>query len=412
MKLLMVYPNPSQHSPSFFTPLSILFAGASYESQGYDVEYFDMRFDNNPQKFSRAIKESDAIGVSSMSGSQLVNAIEIMKYSKQLNPNIKVILGGPHAKMLPDQCLKEHFVDEVVTEDLGLDTFPFNDRTKKFFKDPYIPIWFTSTGCPHNCGFCGLEKQWKPKDIDIVLTELSILHDKLKFKSIDLIDPNIGKREDRLTKLGEWMRERDVTFHTNIRNDYLDANTCDILDKAKCRSLELGCESGSNRILKDIIKKGHDVETTKKAIKNLAKTSISPMCSFMVGVPTEQKEDVIKSMDLVDWIMKTNKKARCSFYSYVPYPGTSMMELAKKHQGFKEPKNMHEWSNIQTMSKHPLYWIAGLCFRKENTAKNFPGSTREIIAPYERLAEKAWEERHWENFPSEKVEKIINGRSC
>lgn len=410
MKIMMVYPNPSQHSPSYFTPLSILFAGAHYESKGYDVEYFDMRFDDDPQKFSRTIRESDAMGISSMSGTQLGNAIENMRYAKHINPNIKIILGGSHAKMLPDQCLKEYFVDEVVTEDVGLESFPFTEKTKRFFKPPFVPMWFTSTGCQHHCSFCGLEKQWKPRDIDQVLDELSTIHDEVKFKNIDLVDPNIGKKEDRLTKLGEWMKERDVKFHTNIRNDYLNANTCDVLQKANCTSLELGCESGSNRILKDIIKKGHNVEVTEKAIKNLSKTSISPMCSFMVGVPTETKEEIIKSMDLVDWIMKTNKNARCSFYSYVPYPGTSLMELAKKHLGYKPPRKMKGWADIDTMSKHPLYWIAGLCFRKENSAKRFPGEEREIIAPYEKLAEEAWKKREWDDFPTEKVEEIINGR--
>ena len=82
-------------------------------------------------------------------------------------------------------------------------------------------------------------------------------------------------------------------------------------------------------------------------------------------------------MELIDWIQAKHPKARCSMYTYIPYPGTFMLELAKKHQGYIEPKNIQEWSQTHTMSQHPLYWISGMCFRKDQTSRNFPGKERE-----------------------------------
>jgi hypothetical protein len=55
----------------------------------------------------------------------------------------------------------------------------------------------------------------------------------------------------------------------------------------------------------------------------------------------------------------------------------------------------------------PLYWIAGLNFRMDNTLKNFPGSDWGIIEPYVLLARKKWKERDVYSFPCLEVEELI-----
>ena len=43
--MLLVYPKPTSDSPVKLTPLSILYPGAMFESQGKTVAYFDERYD-------------------------------------------------------------------------------------------------------------------------------------------------------------------------------------------------------------------------------------------------------------------------------------------------------------------------------------------------------------------------------
>jgi len=180
------------------------------------------------------------------------------------------------------------------------------------------------------------------------------------------------------------------------------------LDEGNCTRLELGCESGSDRILKEIINKKHGVDIIKKSITNLSGTNISAMCSFMVGVPTETNKEIAMSMDLVDWIRKVAPKSRNSFYSYVPFPGVRMTKMAVEYQGFVEPTSLEGWANSSNkMSDHPLYWVAGLNFRKENTAQNFPGGLRKLISGFEVLANACWVNRVWDKFPVNEVSKLV-----
>ena len=67
---------------------------------------------------------------------------------------------------------------------------------------------------------------------------------------------------------------------------------------------------------------------------------------------------------------------------------------------------MKGWSNLKLMVS-PIYWIAGLNFRMDNTKKNFPGNDWKLIEPYVKLAQRKWKERDIYDFPSKEVETLI-----
>jgi radical SAM superfamily enzyme YgiQ (UPF0313 family) len=120
----------------------------------------------------------------------------------------------------------------------------------------------------------------------------------------------------------------------------------DLLEKAGTIMLQIGAESGSDRIL-NIIQKGITGQNTSDVNKKLAKHSnLLPYYNFMCGFPTETREDLFKSTSLAWDILKHNKMAIISpFHIYKPYPGTAMFEIAKK-QGFKEPGTLEEWAKM------------------------------------------------------------------
>ncbi|MFQ6003245.1 MAG: B12-binding domain-containing radical SAM protein [Candidatus Zixiibacteriota bacterium] len=403
---VLVYPKPSFDSPNKLVPLSILYPGAKLEEEGHEVEYVDCRFEPETKVYELA-KNTDNLGVSCMTGFQLGEAVRILKRVKEINPDIKTLLGGYHATLLPEQCLKEPLVDDVHVGRMGEELFPYNEKTKKYFEWGDL-IWFSSTGCFHRCGFCCIEKKWRPKNLERFKRELSIIHDDIGFGKLVLGDPNLGKKEDRIKEMGKFFRGRDIQWHCNIRCDYIDDEFAKLLEWANCYSVELGCESGSNRILREVIRKGHGTSAILEAVKSFSKTRISVMCSFMVDLPTETREEVLMTLDLIDEIRKINKNARVSIYRYTPYPKTSMLEMAIR-EGFEEPRSMLEWSRIG-MHVHPLYWIAGLKFRKDNIKKNFRGVNRLKILPFEMLADAYWRFRITNNFPSSMARKVIEKR--
>lgn len=420
--ILLAYPKPTQDSPTKYLPLSILFPGAMFEKQGLRVEYFDERFDSD-EMLMDLIKHSKEIGVSAFTGYQTGRAARILKLAKKIKPSIIAGLGGHHARILPEQVLAEPFVDKIWTERVyGEDLFPYNKHTKIHFQRTDMQ-YFTSRGCPFGCSFCTLSSPWEPKDINDVDRELKIIHKDIGFKEMSFSDPNIacgvyrvgGKmvamdRVERINQIGEIMRDIKVKWDGNIRANYITPEMVEALAKSNCYSLEIGCESGNDFFLRNIIRKGEGVATIKNAAKLFRGSGISVMYSFMAHMPRETKAQFNDTLDMIDWLMENDPNARASIFNYAPYPGTPMYQDAVNgvdgYPRFVPPTTMEGWGNLKLMIS-PLYWITGLCFRQDNSRKNFPGKDWQLIEPYIMLAQKKWRERDIDDFPSEEVEKLI-----
>jgi len=419
--ILLAYPLATKDSPVKMTPLSILFPGALFEKQGLSVAYFDERFDSE-EKLIDLIKNSKEIGVSCFTGYQTGRAARILELAKKIDSGIITGVGGHHARILPDQVLAEPFVDKVWTGTYGEDLFPYNEHTKIHFQRTDMQ-YFTSRGCPFHCAFCAISSAWVPKPIDVVDRELKIIHNDIGFKEISFSDPNIAHgiyregdrtiiidRVKRIKEIGKIMRDIGARWDGNIRADLLTPEMVEALAEANCYSIEIGGESGNENFLRNVIKKGYGVDAIKKAAQNVQGSGISVMYSFLSHMPRETKEMLFDTLDLIDWIASTDPNARVSIFKYAPYPGTQMFEDAiagvDGYPKFVPPTTMKEWGSLPLMSS-PLYWIAGLLFRKDNVNKNFAGEDRKIIQPYLDLAEKKWKAREINDFPEQEVAELV-----
>ncbi len=445
---VLVYPIPSKDSPAKGPALSIFYVGAMLEKEGFEVEYVDERFDNPNRVFDLIKTRPLCVGVSAMTGVQLLEAQRILKQTKAIDPGIYTVLGGVHPSLLPYQCINEESVDivcirdgeytmvELVNKLKNGDSLesvdgilwkkdgevilnkerplsnpddlptPLTKKTKRYYRIAaeagQVRI-LSSRGCPHNCSFCFNQvynfRRWRAMSIEKFEEELQILTSELKINNIILGDDDIGKNMGRLQRICDLLRAKGLAWHTGIRCDYISKELARMLDDGGCRSLFLGTESGSDRILNDIIGKQYrnGTEDIRTCAKNLSETSISGMYSFMCGIPTETRQELEMSMKLADWIAETDKKARISFYVFAPYPGTRIYQLAVQ-EGFREPKTIEEWSRLTLSSAtdpvlENLYYISGLTFRKDKTSQNFPGWKRLLIKPFELTASCRWKTR-------------------
>lgn len=420
--MLLAYPRPSADSPICLTPLSILFPGAMFEQQGLTVAYYDERFDSE-DLFVDLVKQSKEIGVSAFTGYQTGRAAALLEKAKQVNSSIVTGVGGHHARILPEQVLAEPFVDKVwKNRYYGEELFPYNERTRLHFERTTMQ-YFTSRGCPGLCTFCAVASPWEPKDIDEVDKELTTIHRDVKFKHVSFSDPNIASgvyqkdglnyrldRVERIKQIGRIVRRLGATWDGCMRASYMTPEMVNALEESGCVALELGCESGNDYFLQKVLKKGVSVNTIKWAARNMKGAGFSAVYSFMAYMPRETKSQLNDTLDLIDWIVDTDPHARVSIFKYAPYPGTLLYEDAVQgvdgYQKFEPPTTMKGWGSMPLMGGS-LYWITGLCFRKDNTRKNFPGEDWALIEPYVQLAEKKWKSRELEGFPYEEVEQLI-----
>jgi len=421
LDMVMAYPLPTSDSPFNLTPLSILYPGKMFEDQGMRVEYWDARWDP-PEMLDELIKDSAQIGVSAFTGYQCGHAADILERAKQLNPKIVTNLGGHHARLCPEDCRREPNVDVVWPERAYHEhAFPFSPAAQRLWKRgdwQYI----TSSGCPYGCTFCALRSAWTPRPLEQIEREIDAIVELTGFNEVSFSDPNIGfdryradganvkiDRLERIKGIGQILRRHGIRWDGNIRSDYVTQELVDAMAWSGCYSIEFGCESGNDEFLRKVIRKGHGVDSIKSANTYMHGSGISVMNSWVRGMPRETHAQWLDTMALIDWIMEVAPEARASVYRFTPYPGGPAYDDAVAGIGiekFNPPKTMREWGAMKLMVDN-TYWCAGMCFRLDNTEKNFPGADWQIIEPYVQLARRLWKERRPEDFPGEEVEQLV-----
>lgn len=123
-----------------------------------------------------------------------------------------------------------------------------------------------------------------------------------------------------------------VIFSSNARGDQLDVATCRLLKKIGYRLLKVGLESGSDKILKNILKK-ETVKQIIQGVKNAKDAGLRVMLTVMVGYPWENQEDVKKTFNITKSLMMYKTRAGdCLQASVVtPYPGTVLWQMSKRN---------------------------------------------------------------------------------
>jgi radical SAM superfamily enzyme YgiQ (UPF0313 family) len=380
-------------------PLSVL-AASSLVTQDYQVKIIDQRIDPNWEETLRREMKANplCVGVSSMTGPQIRYALQAARIVKEAGDSIKVVWGGVHGTLLPEQTVQNPLVDIVVMGEGEL-TFcnlvraleksqPLKDVKGIVFKEngvfvrtepqnpidieasPDLPyhlvdmenyigsqgrffgensrslLFISSRGCPWECTYCCnprlSKRRWRSMSAEKTYERVIDLVDRYRLDAITFHDEEFLVDRVRAEKIASFINGK-FRWWIQARMDRLKAMDLAGLDRNGLCAVQPGIESGSDRILK-MIRKGETVSDILEANRCLAKTSIIPLYNFMMGFPTESYEELMQSVDLTLRLLKENPTAQVSgFYVCVPYPGTELFDLALK-EGFKTPQSLEEWS--------------------------------------------------------------------
>ncbi|MBI4692181.1 MAG: cobalamin B12-binding domain-containing protein [Candidatus Terrybacteria bacterium] len=244
----------------------------------------------------------------------------------------------------------------------------------------------TSRGCPHRCTFCInaiLKNNWRGRTVEQVLKDLKIIKEKEYFrgKNLRFWDENffVDLRRSRAIIDGMIERKLEIPWETTIRANYVaegpperlnDDNRSvgrgkvddDFLEKMKksgCYLLSFGAESGCPRILKKI-KKDINPQDILRSAKMALRRGIIPQYSFMIGLPGEERSDMMATLDLIDELIKLSPEIQIlGPQAFRPYPGSELYEECIQ-AGWKEPQSLEEWASL---AENELSYLA---------VKNFP----------------------------------------
>jgi anaerobic magnesium-protoporphyrin IX monomethyl ester cyclase len=160
-----------------------------------------------------------------------------------------------------------------------------------------------SRGCPYHCNWCAKPiygQRYAIRGPRSVAEELAWLRRAWAPDHVSFVDDIFGLRPqwveefaDEVARLG-----RPLPFKCLCRADLLGPRTVEALRRAGCRTVWLGAESGSQRVL-DAMEKGTRVEQVREAVRRLREAGIEVGLFLQFGYPGETLEDIRLTRELV-----------------------------------------------------------------------------------------------------------------
>ncbi len=190
---------------------------------------------------------------------------------------------------------------------------------------------FTSRACPYGCIFCHnmFGKKFRARSPENVLEEIRLLYHQYGVREIHFIDDCFNFDMERAKRIFQMIIEQGfdlkLAFPNGIRGDRLDEELVDLMKLAGTYKVNFGIESGSERIQK-LIRKNLDLKKIKKNIEMVAKKGIFTHGFFMMGFPSEKKEDIKMTIDFAT----SSQLHTAGFALLSPFPGTKVRKMAEE----------------------------------------------------------------------------------
>ncbi len=375
----------------------------------------------------KELKEGDVflVGLSVMTFC-IPNALEITRMIKKINPKIKIIWGGVHIRLYPEQTINHPLIDFIAynegekpmlnlakclaegksykkvkgimykengkiiktppEEFLDLNeigVLNYDLLNKSVFDGKVITMW-TSRGCPHRCTFCinfiTKNSKWRALTPENVVKEVEVLYRKYGVKVINFSDECFFVSKDRAEKIIDFLmgKKLDLKFNANIRADYFTKGivTPEILKKMKkCGFFNLGLspEFGSQK-MRDFIKKDVNEKDIFNAVRMVKKAGISATYGFMTGFPTETKKDTLATVNMAKKIYNLNKgitviKEGNRVYTWREKSRISGPEIYRPYPGgelYNYLVEKYHWSSPESLEGWEKYFRENTRYRIED----------------------------------------------
>jgi radical SAM superfamily enzyme YgiQ (UPF0313 family) len=221
------------------------------------------------------------------------------------------------------------FIAEFIKKHMNVKDYFFSAATY-----PAIQI-FTGRGCPFHCSFCVYPqtmhgRTFRTRSPENVVAEFQYIANNFpKVKEIIIEDDTFTIDKKRVVEICKLLIKKRMykrlRWLCNARVD-LDLETMKIMKKAGCRLIIPGIESGSQRIL-DNIMKGTKTGQFDMYIKNARKAGLLVHACYMVGNRGETAETMKETLELA---LRLNTDT-AQFFPLIPYPGTEAYRWAQEH---------------------------------------------------------------------------------
>lgn len=409
MKVLLINPPWAIDSKSVWSvinpcypSLGLLYIAGVLLKNGHGITMIDARAEQLTRETLRArllsLKEApDFIGLTATTRI-INNALESAKICREVFPQAKIVFGGVHPTLLPEEVLFSDFVDFVIRDEgeyamselvdgkplneiLGLSYkadggFIHNDR-RPFLADlddlPLLPTHLlpmekyhpalgaykrlpafglvAARGCPGHCTYC--YQNFGPR---IRCHSARRLADQIKELQKNHNIREISFYDDTFTAVRENVREFcrliieekiDITWSCFSRVDCVDREILQALKDAGCHQILFGVESADPQILQNI-KKRINLERVEEVVNMTKEIGINCRLTFMFGNQGETEETMEKTLR---YAIKLDPDV-VVFNITTPFPGTEVFKWADEN-GYLKTKDWSQYNFAQPILELP-----------------------------------------------------------
>lgn len=382
---------------------------------GYQVKLIDGAIDPLYRQRFQDILVEDAplfVGFSVMT-SQVAIAYEMTKQVKKWNPRLKVVWGGFHPTIFPEQTITAQELDFVVAGEgvnvivpladalasngslghipgiyyleKGAIRFTGKQPQAEFSQIPdldwsvyerqslervivqtnalgrqvrQLPI-LTGLGCNFKCAFCfnaiyGLRH--RAMDALQIVANMKRLQYEYGVDEVAFYDEHFFARKDRVLTFVNQLEGQNLNifFYANmrasdVRRGFLGGDFLKRWRRVGGYNLGVGAESGSDQVLRKL-NKGITVQDTRIFARVAQENEIIATFSFIVGIPGERIDEVYDTLDLVREIHAIDSKhVIIGPQIFRPYPGSPLFNQAVQ-EGLSFPETLEAWTKTGVVS--------------------------------------------------------------
>ncbi|MGE0713197.1 MAG: radical SAM protein [Planctomycetota bacterium] len=316
----------------------------------------------------------DVVGISTLTFN-LIDCWKTVRLVKRIHPQAKVVVGGQHVTLYPQETLGLEGVDFVVHGEgervfvrlvealrrggqvAELEQIPglgFRDGERQVVhprqdrlddldqlamparhlidlsrydhiaaEGERLATMQTSRGCPAKCLFCDIRmSKFRKRSPEDVLAELRFLVDR-GIDDIFFVDDTITIDKQRLIEICDLIKRSGFKLHFKVsaRVDTVKPRILEALREAGCYRIHYGVESATPRLLK-YLQKQVTPEKVAQAFRWTREAGIGSFAYCMIGIPTETKQEM---MNTVDFAISLDPDY-AQFSICTPYPRTALYE--------------------------------------------------------------------------------------
>ncbi|MGA3290012.1 MAG: radical SAM protein [Candidatus Bathyarchaeia archaeon] len=390
------------HHP-LFPPLGLAYMAGVLEQNGFEVKIFDCpvcEIDHAKLKTELDSFQPTIVGIGSMTPT-IESALKSAQVAKEVCPDTKVVMGGPHATFSGKQILTEEKAVDIIVRGEGEETIlelarqspelpkineikgitfrkdsqiiqspsrPFIENLDALPRPAYkyiqvdkyriygrklLPI-MSSRGCPCQCSFCVATQmfgaRFRARSPNNVLDEMEWLRDEYGAEGITFQDDTLTFDGKRAIELCDGIIERKINlpWGCGTRADLVTKELLAKMSKAHCNEICFGVESGCQRI-RDALKKRVTTNQCENAIKWAKEAGIFVTASIIIGYPGETKETLQETLDFVRKV-EPDDVYLCHA---TPYPGTELRALVESN-GWKMVEDWKLYNTMNPIFEDPL----------------------------------------------------------